>query len=173
MRLVVFITCDFEVTSLANNDASIIHPSSNYEEDAPESTEISFARGQEGLALDFVIHQRPNKRADEKQLDSFCDQSSSSYHPDHEAKLQYVDADNQHNLTCSPVHASALVEEPRSSASVGGLKADADQARSMKQAPYLKPLKSIFKKPRDQGLAFPSLPYLIDIDCSRVGAAND
>ncbi|GMH01003.1 hypothetical protein Nepgr_002842 [Nepenthes gracilis] len=48
-----------------------------------------------------------------------------------------------------------------------------DQARSMKQAQYLKPLKSILKKPRDRRLAFPSLPNLIGTDCRRVGVAKD
>ncbi|GMH05909.1 hypothetical protein Nepgr_007749 [Nepenthes gracilis] len=48
-----------------------------------------------------------------------------------------------------------------------------DQARSMKQAPYLKPLKSILKKPRDRRLAFPSLADLINTDCRRVGAMKD
>ncbi|GMH01002.1 hypothetical protein Nepgr_002841 [Nepenthes gracilis] len=36
-----------------------------------------------------------------------------------------------------------------------------DQARSTKQALYLKQLKSILKKPRDRRLAFPSLADLI------------
>ncbi|GMH00999.1 hypothetical protein Nepgr_002838 [Nepenthes gracilis] len=48
-----------------------------------------------------------------------------------------------------------------------------DQARSMKQIPYLKLLKSIIKKPRGRQLAFPSLPDLIGTDCRRVGVAKD
>ncbi|GMH30536.1 hypothetical protein Nepgr_032379 [Nepenthes gracilis] len=48
-----------------------------------------------------------------------------------------------------------------------------DQGRSMKQAPSLKPLKSILKKCRDWRLAFPSLADLIGTDCRRVGVAKD
>ncbi|GMH21057.1 hypothetical protein Nepgr_022899 [Nepenthes gracilis] len=87
-------------------------------------------------------------------------QSSSSATDDHVAGADFLSL-----LVSRSVYASALVDDHRATATASKFHVDT--------APSLKPLKSILNKPKDQRLAFRSLPDLLATDGRRVETAND